>query len=467
MKNLIKKERAVKTTKKGASLSEYTTRAYSYFSQSWAVDALIARERVLIEETLRSCGSFSAWLDRFGREKFTKSVLRRIADDPLLEIHWLMTREFPLPPRLQRHINQSYFVEYVEDVFYKYVSKVPGSAEIVVKALTVASDPDLAKYTPKAVEALQLLLIDLDKKKQWTGGQLAFATRIVETVGDERQVVAGFFLEAMKGAGITDYRNASSSPMAVEDVRNMLELQQNFGLTPKQISRVLDDIKEEVDGRVVVRQLSLVTRFSYELKQVIVEGRIVPKEYKHVEETAPLDPFLEDDLDEDDGPPQPAPEKGIIEVSAEWLKEREDELNRLKTIDRPRVIQRLKEARELGDLSENAEYEEARNEQAFIEGRISALEELIKRSVVVEHPVNNDIITVGTSLVVRDLANKKVKIPITLVGPMEGDITKGRISISSPLGQALLGLPKKKSVNTLVVVRAPDRRVIYQILSID
>ena len=143
---------------------------------------------------------------------------------------------------------------------------------------------------------------------------------------------------------------------------------------------------------------------------------------------------------------------------AERLKE---ELQRLKAIDRPAIIQAIKEAREKGDLSENAEYEAARERQGFIEGRINELEGKVGSLQIID-PASVDAggrVVFGAIVELEDLtAGQSVKYQI--VGDDEADIKAGLISISSPIARALIG----KMEGDVIEVAAPGGRREYEIL---
>lgn len=118
----------------------------------------------------------------------------------------------------------------------------------------------------------------------------------------------------------------------------------------------------------------------------------------------------------------------------------QNELQELKTVKRKEVAEHLEYARSLGDLSENAEYHEAREEQAQIEARILQIENIVKNAEIVKHVIG-DIVEVGSKVIVKKDGESK-EIEFNLVGSEEADITVGKISHHSPLGAALLG--KKK-----------------------
>jgi transcription elongation factor GreA len=151
-------------------------------------------------------------------------------------------------------------------------------------------------------------------------------------------------------------------------------------------------------------------------------------------------------------PPRPAP----TFVSQDGLDRLHAEVDELRNQVRPGVIERVKTARELGDLRENAEYESARKEQSFVEGRIQTLEALIKGSVVVEAPAPAGASGIGSTLVVESDGQEEV---FVLVGSSEADPSAGRISYSSPVGQALL----HRTAGEEVTVRLPGGEVRYVI----
>jgi transcription elongation factor GreA len=145
---------------------------------------------------------------------------------------------------------------------------------------------------------------------------------------------------------------------------------------------------------------------------------------------------------------------------AEMLKA---ELARLKSIERPAVIQAIKEAREKGDLSENAEYDAARERQGFIEGRIQELEGKLSALQIIDPATIDagDRIVFGATVDLEDLeAGTRVKYQI--VGDDEADIGKGLISVSSPIARALIG----RSTGDLAVVMAPGGKREYEVLDV-
>lgn len=129
------------------------------------------------------------------------------------------------------------------------------------------------------------------------------------------------------------------------------------------------------------------------------------------------------------------------------LKELKSELEMLRTKKRLEIAERLKEAKAMGDLSENAEYQEAKEAQAFIEGRIVELEDLIRRAAVIKKRSDSERVLVGSTVEVRDGIKRR---KFTIVGPEEADPVKGLISNESPLGASFLGkrIGEEVSVNT-------------------
>lgn len=123
-------------------------------------------------------------------------------------------------------------------------------------------------------------------------------------------------------------------------------------------------------------------------------------------------------------------------ISTAGLKKVKEELEKLKTIDRPDVIDRIARARELGDLSENAEYHDAREKQSFIEGRIMELEIAVRDAVIIKVK-QSDIIQIGST--VHATCDNGMEVKYTIVGHSEASPAEGRISHQSPLGMAFLG----------------------------
>ncbi len=144
------------------------------------------------------------------------------------------------------------------------------------------------------------------------------------------------------------------------------------------------------------------------------------------------------------------------------LEKLQAELKQLKSVDRPDVIRAIAEAREHGDLSENAEYHAARERQSFIEGRLAELEDVISRAEVIDPAkLGGSTITFGTTIELAD-EDTDEEVKYTIVGPYEADIEKGLISTSSPIARALIG----KRVGDSAEVTTPRGSKSYEVLSI-
>ena len=149
-------------------------------------------------------------------------------------------------------------------------------------------------------------------------------------------------------------------------------------------------------------------------------------------------------------------------LTYEGLKLYEDELHDLKVYKRKEVAQKIKEAREQGDLSENAEYDAAKDEQSDIEARITELENILKNvEVVVEDEVSSDKINIGCTVRILDLEYKEEE-TYKIVGSTEANSLKGKISNESPVGRALIG----SQVGDTVSVETPGGLVQYEVLEI-
>ena len=138
------------------------------------------------------------------------------------------------------------------------------------------------------------------------------------------------------------------------------------------------------------------------------------------------------------------------------------ELDNLKKIERPQVIQAISVAREHGDLKENAEYHAAKEKQAFIEGRIAELEDVTSRAEVIDlSKLSGEIVTFGAKVNIIDEDNDQ-ETNYQIVGPYEANLEKGLISIASPIAKALIG----KEAGMSIVVTTPSGTKHYEILSI-
>ena len=149
-------------------------------------------------------------------------------------------------------------------------------------------------------------------------------------------------------------------------------------------------------------------------------------------------------------------------LTAEGAQKLEEQLEYLKTVARKEIAQQIKVAREFGDLSENAEYDEAKNEQARIEGEIVELEKKLRGATVIdESTLDRSVVHIGAAVDLKDQAGKKFQ--FTIVGSTEADPLKGRISNESPVGAALLGHHKGDRVE----VTTPADVQTYTILAIN
>jgi transcription elongation factor GreA len=123
-------------------------------------------------------------------------------------------------------------------------------------------------------------------------------------------------------------------------------------------------------------------------------------------------------------------------LTRDGLSKLERELDELRTTRRTEIAERIKYAKDFGDISENAEYEDAKNEQGMVEGRILVLENMIRNAVLIEEASGGGVVSVGSVVEVKDEFGKQT---FTIVGPAEVDVAEGRISMESPVGKALLG----------------------------
>ncbi|KGM97122.1 transcription elongation factor GreA [Clostridium novyi A str. 4552] len=149
-------------------------------------------------------------------------------------------------------------------------------------------------------------------------------------------------------------------------------------------------------------------------------------------------------------------------MTAEGVKKLEEELEYLKTVKRREITEKIKVALSYGDLSENSEYDEAKNEQAFAEGRIVQLENMLRNANVVdESEISLDTVSVGSIVKVKDYEFDEI-IDFHIVGSAEADPMENKISNESPVGSALIG----KKVGDVVNVPVPDGVSKFEILEI-
>ncbi|MEI4769467.1 transcription elongation factor GreA [Psychrobacillus sp. FJAT-51614] len=142
-------------------------------------------------------------------------------------------------------------------------------------------------------------------------------------------------------------------------------------------------------------------------------------------------------------------------------KKLEDELEQLKTVKRKEVVERIKIARSFGDLSENSEYDSAKEDQAFVEGRISTIESMIRNAVIIEEEQNNDVVSLGKTVTFMEIPDGDEE-TYTIVGSAEADPLEGLISNDSPIAKGLLG----KSTGDKVKIVTPGGEMDVEIISI-
>ncbi len=149
-------------------------------------------------------------------------------------------------------------------------------------------------------------------------------------------------------------------------------------------------------------------------------------------------------------------------LTKDGLRRLEEELEHLKGTKRKEIAERIKQAKAFGDLSENAEYDDAKNEQAFVEGRILQIEQMLRNARVIDNAsVPSDAVSVGATVRLNDLAAGS-EITYMIVGSAEADPLRDRISNESPVGRALIGRKKGETVT----VRVPVGTLKYTILEI-
>ena len=152
-----------------------------------------------------------------------------------------------------------------------------------------------------------------------------------------------------------------------------------------------------------------------------------------------------------------------IPMTAGGFKALEEEINHLKTVERPSIIRMIAEARAHGDLSENAEYHAAKERQAFVEGRVMELEDKVGRAEVIDvSKLSGTTVKFGATVTVVD-EDTDAEMKFQIVGDLESDAKKGRISISSPIARALIGKGKGETVE----VAAPGGAHSYEILKVE
>lgn len=149
-------------------------------------------------------------------------------------------------------------------------------------------------------------------------------------------------------------------------------------------------------------------------------------------------------------------------LTIEGLAKLEEELDYLKSKRRAEIALRIKQALAFGDISENSEYDEAKNEQAFVEGRIAQIENILKTAKVIDdEDIQTDTVSVGCKVTLRDIELGD-EVEYTIVGSAEADPINLKISNESPVGRALMG----KKIGSIVDIVVPDGVIKYEILNI-
>lgn len=151
-----------------------------------------------------------------------------------------------------------------------------------------------------------------------------------------------------------------------------------------------------------------------------------------------------------------------IHLTSEGFIELETELNMLKTERRPQIIEAIKEARAQGDLSENADYDAARTEQAEVESRISELEYMLGNAIIIEKKSNNGVVNLGSTVIIEYVEDKETE-EYHIVGSMEADPFANKISNESPIGKTIIN----KKAGDILSVESPTGNYKIKIIEIN
>lgn len=171
----------------------------------------------------------------------------------------------------------------------------------------------------------------------------------------------------------------------------------------------------------------------------------------------------DDDTGDDDDDGAQVGESQQTLVTREGLKKLKDELDELENVKRKEVAQRLKEAISFGDLSENSEYEDAKNEQALVETRIAELKGMIKTAkIITEKKSLNKVVKIGSTVKIQNMTDKDDPETYTIVGSTEADPTAAKISNESPIGVAIMN----REQGDEAIVQAPAGELKYKILKV-
>jgi len=153
---------------------------------------------------------------------------------------------------------------------------------------------------------------------------------------------------------------------------------------------------------------------------------------------------------------------GRIPMTQAGMLRLKEELKRIKSVDRPKNVRDIEEARAHGDLSENAEYHAAKERQSFLEGRMQLLEDAIARAEVIDvTKLSGERVKFGATVILSD-QDSEAEVRYRIVGELEADIKQGRVSITSPIARALIG----REVGEVVIVQAPGGGREYEILDV-
>lgn len=152
----------------------------------------------------------------------------------------------------------------------------------------------------------------------------------------------------------------------------------------------------------------------------------------------------------------------VAYYTAEGLKKLKDELHRMKTVDRPAITQQIAEARDKGDLSENAEYDAAKEAQGHLEARISKMEEILSNARLIDDSqMDNSKVFILSTVTLKNL-NNNAQVQYTLVAENEANLAMKKISVDSPIGKGLLG----KKVGDIAEVQVPAGKIRFEVLEI-
>jgi transcription elongation factor GreA len=153
--------------------------------------------------------------------------------------------------------------------------------------------------------------------------------------------------------------------------------------------------------------------------------------------------------------------ENIVYLTSEGLQKLQEELDLLRNVRRPQVARRIHDAKADGDVAENAGYEEAKNEQAFVEGRIMTIEALLQKAVIIQDARSTDEVGLGSLVTVKDIDGGEVE-TYQIVGSAEVDPRNGKISNVSPLGRTLIG----RHVGDRVTVQTPGGVLHFEVIKI-